>query len=264
MGPKSNLTVDEAKALVKNGLGEVMARYPARFCKPVMFGVPPSREDPARVNNGTATLLRRGAEYLAVTCFHVLKPYRKVAHDNPSCFFAIGNCHFNLLPQIIIEDEAIDVCVIRLTGAQESQIVAGNIGIGEQFFELGAGPAAPAKIDDYVAFAGFPGDLRRLQSLDAFNFGVYSSGAARVTDQHSDYMICRFEREHWIRSIQPGEQEPESLGGMSGGPAFVIRHSPAGVISYDFCGIVFKMHEASESLFIRNIHAILSSDLAEP
>jgi hypothetical protein len=217
-----------------------------------------------KVNNGTATLLRRGHIYLAVTCFHVVKHYRNVAHDDPGCFFAIGSCHFNPIAQIVSEDEAIDVCVIHLTPAQASEIVAGNIGIGEQFFELGAASAGPAKVDEYVAFAGFPGELRLLQSLDAFNFGVYSSGAARVTDQHTDYMVCRFERDHWIRSIHSGDAEPKSLGGMSGGPAFVIRHSPAGVISYDFCGIIFRMHEASESLLIRNIDAILSSDFAVP
>jgi hypothetical protein len=258
MGPKSTLTEDEAKTLVKHGFGEVMAKYPARFCKPVMFGAPPSGGRPARVNSGTATLLRRDDEYLAVTCFHVLKHYRNVSRAKPACFFAIGNCHFNPSPQIVCEDEAIDVCVIRLTPAQASQVVAGNIGIGEQFFELGAASSTPAKIDEYVAFAGFPGNLRRLQALSDFDFGVYSSGAARVTDRHTDYIVCRFEREHWIRSIQSGDPEPESLGGMSGGPAFFIRHSPAGIISYDFCGIIFRMHEASESLFIRNIDAVLS------
>jgi hypothetical protein len=45
-------------------------------------------------------------------------------------------------------------------------------------------------------------------------------------------------------------------GGMSGGPAFVLRHGPAGLISYEFCGIIYKMHEASESLFIRDVRAI--------
>jgi hypothetical protein len=107
-----------------------------------------------------------------------------------------------------------------------------------------------------VTFAGFPGDLRRLESLDAFNFGTYSSGAARVTDRHSDYLVCQFEREHWVRSSDTGEPEPNSLGGMSGGPAFVLRHSSAGIMSYEFCGIIYKMHEASESLFIREVGAI--------
>jgi hypothetical protein len=34
------------------------------------------------------------------------------------------------------------------------------------------------------------------------------------------------------------------------------RHSPVGLISYEFCGIIYKMHEASESLFIREVSAI--------
>jgi len=41
----------------------------------------------------------------------------------------------------------------------------------------------------------------------------------------------------------------ESLGGLSGGPVFVIRHSPADVITYEFAGVIFRMHESTESLY---------------
>jgi hypothetical protein len=219
------LTLDEAKALVAGGLGEVMQRFPLRFCKPVLFGMPPSRQYPAKVNNGTGAL-------------------------------AVGNCHFDPLKQIVTEDSAIDICVIRMTSSQVTEVLDTKTGIGQDFFELPSKLTPSVKIGDFVTFAGFPGDLRRLESLDAFNFGTYSSGAARVTDRHSDYLGCQFEREHWIRSGDAGELEPDSLGGMSGGPAFVLRHSPVGLISYEFCGIIYKMHEASESLFIRDVSAI--------
>jgi hypothetical protein len=250
------LTLDEAKALVAGGLGEVMQRFPLRFCKPVLFGMPPSRQYPAKVNNGTGALLWYNGEFLVVTCAHVLNHYRTVRQDNPACFFAVGNCHFDPLKQIVTEDSAIDICVIRMTSSQVTEVLDTKTGIGQDFFELPSKPTPSVKIGDFVTFAGFPGDLRRLESLDAFNFGTYSSGAARVTDRHSDYLGCQFEREHWIRSGDAGELEPDSLGGMSGGPAFVLRHSPVGLISYEFCGIIYKMHEASESLFIRDVSAI--------
>jgi hypothetical protein len=251
------LSYEEAKALVAGGLGEVMQKFPLRFCKPILFGMPPSRQRPSRVNNGTASLLKRGEEFLAVTCAHVLAHYRTVSQANQACFFAIGNCHFDPAPQIVAEDPAIDVCVLRLTPRQAAEVLDGKTGIGQDFFELKSAPAAPVEIGDFVTFGGFPGDLRRLESFDAFNFGTYSSGAARVTDRHADYLTCQFEREFWVRSGDIGEAEPDSLGGLSGGPAFVLRTSPAGIISYEFCGIVYKMHEASESLFIRNIRAVV-------
>lgn len=75
-----------------------------------------------------------------------------------------------------------------------------------------------------------------------------------VTDRHADYITCQFEREHGVRSSV--EPEPESLGGLSGGPVFVIRHSPADIITYEFAGVIFRMHESTESLYIRQARAI--------
>jgi hypothetical protein len=215
------------------------------------------------VNNGTATLLRCNREFFVVTCAHVLNHYRTVRKANPECFFAVGNCHFDPLKQIVTEDATIDVCVIRITPAQAIAVLGTRTGIGQDFFELHSRPKPIVKIGDFVTFAGFPGDLRRLESLDTFNFGTYSSGASRVTDFHTDYFACQFERKNWIRSGDMSEPEPNSLGGMSGGPAFVIRHSLAGLISYEFCGIIYKMHEASECLFIRAVSAIALGEVGQ-
>jgi hypothetical protein len=115
-------------------------------------------------------------------------------------------------------------------------------------------------IGDFVTFAGFPGELRRPESFDRLNFGTYSSGATRVTDRHADYLVCQFEREFWVRSGDSSEPEPKSLGGLSGGPAFVLRHSPAGIMSYEFCGIVFGIDEDTESLYVRDLSALNLSD----
>lgn len=52
-----NRTPEEAKKLVAGPLGRQMEMFPLRFCKPASFGVPPSREHPVLVNNGTASLL---------------------------------------------------------------------------------------------------------------------------------------------------------------------------------------------------------------
>ncbi len=109
-------------------------------------------------------------------------------------------------------------------------------------------------VGDFVAYGGFPGDLRQISSFDELIFGTYSSGACRVTDLHSDYLTCEFEREYWVEHFS--EAEPESLGGLSGGPVFVIRYSPSDVVSYEFAGLIYRMHEPTESLYIRQAQAI--------
>lgn len=254
------ITLEQAKVLIAGQLGTEMAKFPVRFCKPAYFGASPSRGRSASINNGTATLLNFRGTLLAITCHHVIKEFRRQRADNPNYFFAIANCHFNPLEQIIVEDEVVDTAVIRVTAEQAAVITSNSNGIGEAFYPINAWPPEQVRVGDFVAYAGFPGDLREHVSFDGISFGSYSSGACRVTDQHSDYLTCEFEREYWIRQF--AELEPESLGGLSGGPAFVIRYSAAGIISYEFAGIIYKMHESSESLYIRQAYAIsLALDL---
>ncbi len=244
----------DVRKMVVGALGEQMAKFPVRFCKPIHFGVPPSREQPIIINSGTASLLRLRGEPLAVTCAHVIESYRKKLSKDKNCVFAIGNCYLDPLAQLIAEDVSVDAAVISLSQEQVGRITHGAAGIGDAFFELDPTHAAMVQVDDYVAFAGFPEDLRQVSTFNELNFGSYSSGACRVTDAHSDYLTCQFEREHWIINFM--ERYPNSLGGLSGGPAFVICRSSAGVQYYDFAGIAYQMHEESESLYIRVARAI--------
>jgi hypothetical protein len=248
------ITLEQAKALVAGRLGTEMAKFPVRFCKPAYFGAPPSRGRPAAINNGTVTLLNFRGTLLAITCHHVIEGYRRKLADYRNCFFAMADCHFDPLSQIIAEDDVTDAAVIRITAKQAAVITRNSNGIGEAFYSLNAWPPEPVKVGDFVAYAGFPGDLRERVSFDGISFGSYSSGACRVTDQHADYLTCEFEREYWIKNF--AEHEPESLGGLSGGPTFVIRHSTAGIISYEFAGVIYRMHESTESLYIRQARAI--------
>lgn len=248
------ITPEQAKALVAGPLGTEMAKFPVRFCKPAYFGVPPSREHPAAINSGTTTLLNCRGTLLAVTCHHVIDGYRRKLAEDRNCSFAIANCHFDPLAQLAAEDHAIDIAVLQITPEQAAVIKRNSNGIGEAFYPLNAWPPAPVKVGDFVAYAGFPGDLREHVSLDEISFGSYSSGACRVTDLYADYLTCEFEREFWIQNFV--EHEPESLGGLSGGPAFVIRYSAAGIISYEFAGLIFRMHESTESLYIRQARVI--------
>lgn len=251
----SVMTPEEAKVLVAGPLGQEMAKFALRFCAPVYFGVPPSREHPVVVNSGTASLLKLGDELLAVTCSHVIDGYRSKLAEDTSCLFAIANCYFDHpLDQLVAENSAIDAAVLKLTAGQAHEITRGSNGIGEAFYEIGPEQPTPVKMHDFVAYGGFPGSLRHVISFDELSFGSYSSGACRVTDCHSDYMTCEFEREYWIKNFS--EPEPENLGGLSGGPAFVIRHQPSGLISYRYAGLVYRMHESTESLFIRQAGAL--------
>ena len=248
------MTPDEAKELVAGPLGWEMAKFPLRFSKRVFFGLSPSREHHVVVNGGTASLLKLSSEHLAVTCSHVIEGYRRKLAEDRHCLFAVGNCYFDPLAQLVAEDSAVDVAVLQLTPRQADEITRDSDGTGEIFYELPPQAPTPVKVGDFVAYGGFPGDLHQLASFDKLIFGSYSSGACRVTDLHSDYFTCEFEREYWIKHFS--DAEPQNLGGLSGGPVFVIRHSHTGLVSYEYAGLIYRMHVPTESLFIRQAQAI--------
>jgi hypothetical protein len=91
-------------------------------------------------------------------------------------------------------------------------------------------------------------------SIDEINVGSYSSGAARVTSSHDDYFVCQFERDEWVEHFN--EPESATIAGLSGGPAFVLRHSAAGVMSYEFSGAIYEFSEDYELLYVRASGAI--------
>jgi hypothetical protein len=253
-GPFGGMTPEEAKALMAGSLGEEMAKFPVRFATPLYFGAPPSPEYPVDVNNGTASLLKRCDDHLVVTCSHVIAEYRCKRKEVSGCLFAVGNCYFDPLAQILAEDSVIDFAILQITPEQAKEITQGSDGIGETFYELNPNSPTPVKVGDFVAYGGFPGETRQLRSLKELNFGSYSSGACRVTDVYSDYITCEFEREYWIKHFP--EAEPESLGGLSGGPAFLIHYGPASLMSYEYAGLIYQMHKSTESLYIRQAHAV--------
>jgi hypothetical protein len=231
-----------------------MAKYPLRFCKAAFFGEPPSRANPMAVSNGTATLINVGHGPFAITCAHVIEAYRVELENSPRCFFQIGNCRLDPFAQLTALDPQLDFATIKLTAAQAQETIHNSNGIGERFYVQEAWPPGRVVVGDFVAFGGFPGDLRELVSIAGISFGSYSSGAARVTRSHDNYFVCQFERDEWVEHFN--EPEPATIGGLSGGPAFVLRHSDAGVISYEFSGVIYEFSEDYELLYVRASGAI--------
>ncbi|WP_250504701.1 hypothetical protein [Caballeronia sp. AZ7_KS35] len=144
--------------------------------------------------------------------------------------------------------------MIQLTNEQAAEITRGSFGIGEAFYLMDEARPELIEDGDGIAFAGFPGDLRRVQAINELNFGSYSCGATPVTSAHDDYLVCQFEREEWIR--QGYEAEPAAIGGISGGPAFQICESAAGLMSFAFAGIVYEFSEGFDLLYVTQARAI--------
>jgi hypothetical protein len=191
----------------------------------------------------------------AITSRHVVDGFRLTREQSDAAVFHIGNCAVDLLGQLLAQGEGeLDVAVLRLTPDQAAYIVHGSFGIGEGFFRIGQDRPDLVEEGIGVAFAGFPGALRRAQAFDKLNFGAYACGATPVTASNDVRFICQFERDEWVR--QGNEPEPATIGGLSGGPSFSIQYTPAGVMTYAFAGIVYEFSEEFELLYIDQAWAI--------
>ena len=160
---------------------------------------------------------------LAITCFHVLTPYKDKIGKGGKCLFQIGACRPDPLKQLISESEELDIAVIRLTEKQANEITNDDM-IGSSFFQLTSWPPQPILKDEYVMFGGFPenGELSWIPMH--LNLEHIVGGGSKVATIGDTYFITQFERECWIRTL--GAKDAINLteiGGLSGGPAFVSR-----------------------------------------
>lgn len=242
-------TIDDAKKLVASPAGIEFEKYPLKFVTPAYFGVRPHPGEPATVNSGSASLLRLNGQPFALTCWHVLEGYRQRLAEGP-CIFQLGDCELEPLAQLKAEDKDLDYALIGITDAQIREIAKPKGPFDGTFFcDLAHWPPGKVKEGDFVAFGGFPGELRQAVSFDTLSFGSYSSGASRVTSARDDYLVCQFEPEHWVsHGLEP---EPSTIRGMSGGPVFAIRHSYVGIMTYEFVGHITEFHEDFKLLYVR-------------
>jgi hypothetical protein len=227
-----------------------LEKYPLKFAIPAYFGARPQPGNPATVNSGTASLVRLGGQPFALTCSHVLHGYRKrLAEGN--CIFQLGDCELDPLAQLKVEDARLDYALIAVT-EEQGKVMAKPDGPfdGTFFCEPPQWPPGGVKEGDFVAFGGFPGELRHAVSFDELSFGSFSSGASRVASVNEDYLVSQFEREFWVKHGH--EAEPETIRGMSGGPVFAIRHSDeTGIMTYEFIGHIYEFSEDYELLYVR-------------
>lgn len=242
-------TLENAKKLAASPAGIEFQKYPLKFVAPAYFGARPQPGAPATVNSGSASLVSRNGQFFALTCSHVLEGYRQRLAEGP-CVFQLADCELDPMAQLKAEDKRLDYALVGLTEEQSKQVaVPGGPFDGTLFCDLTDWPPGDVKGGDFVAFGGFPGELRKAESFDKLSFGSYSSGAAKVTTTGDDYLVCQFEHEHWV--THGFEPDPSTIRGMSGGPVFAIRHSEAGIMTYEFVGHISEFHEDFKLLYVR-------------
>jgi len=243
----------KAIELTAGPLGKEMTKFPLKFAEPVLFGLSPAHGVMSELHNGTASLVNFGNGPIAITCYHVLEPYKVAIRQNSGSIFQIGNLKFDPLAQIIDENESMDIVTISIEDNQLDELLYGG-NKGKLIFEPYKWPPNEVKESDFVAFGGFPGEWREIMPRSEIAFDTYSSGGCRVASVADDHFVCQFEREYWVKTLDfQGSENLRCLGGMSGGPVFILRE-----FHWEFVGIIYEFSETFELMFIRPARLINS------
>ena len=246
-------------AIDLRGFDEQTARFPMRFAKAVIVGETPNPNRRPSITTASATLVNLESGPAAITCQHVVARVLSRVTESAPQIFQIGNAVIDLQSQLLAQDEHLDVATIRLTPDQVAVITAGSE-IGGQFFDPATWPCDRPQVGDFVAFGGFPAHLRNAITFIDVEFGTWSSGASRIDASSHRQFISPFERERWIRAYGTPEGEAlTDLGGMSGGPVFILRG-----LRWDLVGIVKEFHEAYDTMIFAPLERVMSDGRIEP
>lgn len=230
-----------------HALEEQTTKFPMRFTKAVIIGPRPQKGVTATILNGSATLVHLPIGPVAITCQHVVAEALAPTDEAPR-IFQIGDAVIDLQSQLIDQNERLDIATVLIKPEQLASVLCGEE-IGVAMFYPAAWPPEPPSEGDFIAFGGFPGDLRTALTFEEAEFGTWSSGASRVDSCSDLQFVSKFEREHWVQSFgHPKGLNLTALGGMSGGPAFILRG-----LRWDLIGIVKEYHENYDAVFFASL-----------
>ncbi len=227
-----------------SALSEFAAKFPLRFAKAAIIGPRPVPGTPAKINSGTATFVLLKVGYVAITCDHIVREAQERQAVDPNVIFQIGDAKIDIAAQLIDQSSYRDIATLKIQEHQLPDILTGKE-IGTNFFAPDAWPPSRPTEGEYVAFGGFPGALRTIESFQDLVFGTWSSGASPVSSSSERQFATHFERDRWLQSFGTSEHLAMNVfGGMSGGPAFILREH-----SWELVGIVKEYHETFDTVF---------------
>jgi hypothetical protein len=212
-------------------------------------------EMPSPSSNGTMSLLQIGANKYGITCNHVIQHYETVKNNNKKVRFQIGKIDVNPLDLVINRDFQNDLAILNLNRIDENYLQVFN-GLQINFFKPIHWPPNDLDDNNLLFLGGYPGKMRLSKGngktiLKSFTYGPF--GIHRIDDNK---IVCQFRRENWDSFFGCLELIPADLGGISGGPVFVLRKSASGLLYIELIGI--NGQQISFDIFyIYRIHKII-------
>jgi hypothetical protein len=225
----------EAWALARGDYGRELAKavltYPA-FVFWVAGDTVGGMDD--EIRSGTTFFLDCGEGPFGVTAGHVYEGHKARA-DATGILCQIGRPSgsstgfFDLRKRLIAHSESPDIATYKVSPEEIARI-------GARIVKPKEWPPKPPRIDDTVAFVGFPGSGREITAPRRIAFEAFH-GAAFVESVSPEKISCPIPRE-WIVPIK-GMRLPdpgEDTAGLSGGP--LICFDRGDVVSWRLLGVI--------------------------
>ena len=184
-------------------------------CVPVWWEVNRNRI----LGNGTACVISTPKAVFGVTANHVLEKYERHKADQADIFCQLGSVPFGPAYSVIDRSKDRDLATFRIPDFRLNQWAP-----TPRIYRTRVWPPPTVKTDDLVVIGGYP-KIRRSQSegerpkVMRSDF-VYFIG--RVEASSDDHFVLYLDSSNWYWPKGEALPPQPNLGGMSGGPCFLI------------------------------------------
>ncbi len=230
-------------------LGNYLAEFPLNHCVPIYFGNP--RIVDSKVNNGTATLLKRNGKLYVVTNHHVLESFLGRTKGEEGIILHVGGLYVkDISSRLVFDSSEIDISIFEFSDHKESEFeLYGNV--PTSFYELGDIQLS-INIGEVVAFGGYPGVFRIRDEKNQLSFRTFSSGASIVHEATDRNIVVSIEHDQSSVTMLSPDLPPANIAGLSGGPVFEI--SQTGLIAtFRFAGIIAECNPSFQVMFAKPV-----------
>jgi len=202
------------------------------YAIPLSFGPPPTTKGDIEIRAGSCLAVQFDEGQFLISAQHVVEEaLAAVTTGTADCL--AGNVQIELTTDVVsLSSETLDVATIRIPPEQIPALERDGYLIMRpvEWPPVGLAPADP------VLVAGFPGAWRRQVGKDTVDLRG-TTKLALVQEIRESEFVCQLDPAFVDQyTVEQGELSEDSLPGMSGGPAILVRQET--VLIPRLCGVL--------------------------
>jgi hypothetical protein len=243
MSIDEQLSMEEAKAIMRGGLGRYELELVTSFCAPLYWAIR-DHDGTVRSRNGTAFFLDTGQKMFAVTACHVVDGWRASRAAEDAGPLRLAGKHGSSVAldwngRSIDEHPGIDIATFAVT-PREIESLGKIVLTGWQK----AWPPGPPQERCGIYYCGYPGVGTRHPTKQEVIFGATPASGIATSVSEKDVSTL-IEREHLVPVLGDGiPPENFDFGGISGGLMLTVVQK--GIRSWALSGVMYQGPNASE------------------